>query len=212
MKARKERIAEILRGPEGEGIYLSLLRYAKRLARRYGWRTGQDLPQGQTPQAVVGDVIVKILQGQREWDDDECPSLLVALKGMVRSDVGHLFEAYETLHVESISALLPDGTERSADDFQASSPNPEEQFLQSESTQLELVALDLILKEVEGKPDLESVFLALYEAGSRQDIMRLTQHTEERVDALRKELNRIAARITPARVARVARERRKEVK
>ena len=72
-----------------------------------------------------------------------------------------------------------------------------------------MTALDLIREAVEGKSELESVFLALYESYSSKEIARLTGLPIEQVYSLRRELTRIAAKITPARVAREAMERRK---
>jgi hypothetical protein len=72
-----------------------------------------------------------------------------------------------------------------------------------------MTALDLIRDAVEGKSELESIFLALYETDSPQEIAKLTGLPIERVYSLRRELGRAAAKITPARVAREAKERRK---
>ena len=53
MSNGKERAAAILRGAEGEEIYLRLVRYAEVLARMHGWRAGKALPGGESPQSVV---------------------------------------------------------------------------------------------------------------------------------------------------------------
>ena len=210
MAQSKERAAQILRGPDGELIWLELLDHAHKRARRHGWRSDKTLPQGRSPDGIAKDVIIKVLTGDRTWDEAKEPILLNALKGMVRSDLGHTFGEYETSHVEPITQSLPDGRERTADSFVATDPNPEQVLLQSEQARLEMTALDLILEEVEGKPELESVFLALYESCDCQEIARRTNLPIERVYSLRRELDRIASRITPARVAREARERRKQ--
>jgi hypothetical protein len=209
MTAGTERAVEILRGPDGERIWLALVDYAHKLARRYGWRTDKTLPQGFSPDGVAKDVLIKVSQGNRTWDEAKEPSLLNALKGMVRSDIGHLFDDYEALCVEPIARTLADGSERTTDSFSGKDPDPEEVLLHGERVRLEMTALDLIRETVEGKPDLESVFLALYESESPKDIARLTGLPIERVYSLRRKLDRIARKITPARVAREARERRK---
>src|SRR3989442_971471 len=148
MPDSRERAGEILRGPDGERLYLLLLDYAQKVARRYGWRTGKSLPQGASPESIANEVIAKVLTGDRTWDETKEPSLLNALKGMVKSDMGHLFSAYETEHLEPIDQTLKDGVERTADSFESREPNPEELLLKSEQTRLEMAALDLILKEV----------------------------------------------------------------
>lgn len=209
MSDATERAAEVLRGPEGKQLYLRLVDYAQRISRRYGWRTGKVLPQGMEPDSLANDVVRKVLQGERTWDASREPSLLNALKGMVRSDIGHLFSENETHLVEPIGVVLPDGTERTADHFRSGASNPEGILLQGEQTRLEMTALDLIRQEVEGTGDLELVFLALYESDSPHDIARDTGLPIERVYSLRRELDRIAKKITVARVAREARGRRK---
>jgi hypothetical protein len=209
MTACTERAVEILRGPDGERIWLALVDYAHKLARRYGWRTDKTLPQGFSPSEVANDVIIKVIEGARTWDEAREPALLNALKGMVRSDIGHLFDDYEASCIEPIERTLPDGSARTGDSFRGNHPNPEEEFLHGERVRLEMTALDLIREAVEGKSDLESVFLALYDSESSEEIARLTRLPIERVYSLRRELSRIAAKITPARVAREAMERRK---
>jgi hypothetical protein len=128
---------------------------------------------------------------------------------MARSDIGHLFDDYEALCVEPIERTFPDGSARTADSFGGNHPSPEEVLLHGERVRLEMTALDLIREAVEGKSELESVFLALYESDSSKEIARLTGLPIERVYSLRRELTRIAAKITPARIAREAMERRK---
>jgi hypothetical protein len=209
MTACTERAVEILRGPDGERIWLALVDYAHKLARRYGWRTDKTLPQGFSPSGVAKDVIIKVIQGDRTWHEAEEPALLNALKGMVRSDIGHLFDDYEASHVEPIERTLPDGAARTDASLRGNRPNPEEELLHGERVRLEMTALDLIREAVEGKSELESVFVALYESENSQEIARLAEVAIQRVYSLRRELSRIAARITPARVAREAMGRRK---
>ena len=122
---------------------------------------------------------------------------------------GVLYEKYDAQHVEPIAKTLPDGSERTANHFKSGDPYPEKTLLRAEEVELEVVALDLIREEVEGHPELESVFLALYETGKSEEIARLTGLPVERVYSLRRELNRTAAKITPERVVRAARERKR---
>jgi hypothetical protein len=209
MTVGKEGVAELLRGPDGERIWLALHDYAQKLARKYGWRSDKVLPQGFSPVGVADDVIIKVLEGDRKWDQTKEPVFLNALKGMVRSDLGHLFDDYEAARVEPITKTLPDGNERTAEMLPGNDPGPERQALRAEQTRLEMTALDLILAALGGDPDLESVFLALYTCDSPKEIALQTGLPVKRVYALRRELDRIAANITPARVARESSERRK---
>ena len=209
MPEAKNRATEILLGPEGEKIWLLLLEYAGNLARRYGWRAGTTLPEGASPDSVAKDVLIKVIQGERAWDPEKEPSLLIALKGMVRSDLGHLFSGYEARMIEPVDRPLSGEFERTADSFPVGDPNPEQSLLQSERARLEMTALDLIREAVESRknPELEAVFLALYYADSPKEIADMTGIPVERVYTLGRELDRIAAKISPALVARVMRER-----
>jgi hypothetical protein len=211
MSNGKERAAIVLRGPEGEEIYLRLVLYAERLARMHGWRVGADLPGASSPKSIVNDVVIKVLEGVRIWDESREPSLLNALKGMVRSEIGHLYEKIEETLVEPADAVLPDGKERTSDSFPSTrlhpgELNPEQHLLRTERTKQELAAMTLVLKETEGRPDAESVLLALYETDSSAEIAQMTGLSIERVYSARRELDRIVRKITLARVIRAARE------
>jgi hypothetical protein len=209
MPEAKNRATEILLGPEGERIWLSLLDYAAKLARRHGWHTGTALPGASSPDSVAKDVLIKVIEGEREWDPEREPSLLIALKGMVQSDLGHLFSSYEARMIEPTDKQLSDGFERTADHFPGHDSDPEANLLQAEFTRLEMTALDLIREAVEIRrnQELEAVFLALYEADTPKEVADKTGIPVERVYALNRELDRIAAKISPARVARVMKER-----
>ena len=138
MTACRERAVEILRGPDGERLWLALLDYAHKLARRRGWRIDKTLPQGFSPSGIANDVIVKVIEGERIWDETNEPSILIALKGMVRSDIGHLFDGYEASLVEPIERTSPDGSVRTGDSFHGNHPNPEQEFLHGERVGLEM--------------------------------------------------------------------------
>lgn len=213
MPEAKERAAEILRSSEGDRTYLLLLDYADMLARIHGWRKGKMLPGGASPETVANEVIVKVLDGTRTWDEGKEPSFLNALKGMVRSEIGHLYERAEERIVEPIDLTRRDGEPQTADSFSITDLHPEEldpeqHLLQRERARLESAALRLIMEEIEGKGELESVFLALYEAADLGEVAAKTGLSIERVYSLRRELQRVVDRITLARVARAAREER----
>ncbi len=70
-----------------------------------------------------------------------------------------------------------------------------------------MVALDLILREVERHGDLESLFLALRVTDNLQEVARVTGLSIDRVYSCRRQVERITSRITPERVARVAKEK-----
>jgi hypothetical protein len=213
MSNGKERANAILRGAEGEEIYLRLVRYAEMLARMRGWKTGVTLPASETPQSLVSSVLIKLLapDGDRTWDEAREPSLLNALKGMVRSEIGHLYEKLEENLLEPISVLLPGGEERTGDSFPSTdlhpeALNPEQQLLTSERANLEFAAMTLVLKEVEGNSDLELVVLALCDTDRPSEIAATTGLSIKRVYSAGRELDRIVRKITLPRVIRAARD------
>jgi hypothetical protein len=216
MSNGKERAAAILHGTEGEEIYLRLVRYAEVLARMHGWRTGKALAGGESPRSVVNNVVLKLLDpdGARTWDETKEASLLNALKGMVRSEIGHLYEKLEEGLVEPINIPLPDGQERTGDSFPSTdlhlnALNPEQQLLRNERENLEFAAMTVVLREVEGNGDLESVALALCDADSPSKIAAMTGLSIQRVYSARRELDRIVRKIPLARVIRAARDESK---
>jgi hypothetical protein len=216
MSSGKERAAEILHGPEGVQIYLQLVSYVHTLARIRGWRAGSELPGRASPRSVAHEVVVKLLTptGARTWDEGKEPCLLNALKGMARSEIGHLYQKLEASVVEPIGILLPDGEERTADSFPSttvhpSALNPEEQLLQDERACLAHAAQTLLMRDVEGDPHLELVVLALAETDNPKEISGLTGLPIQRVYSARRQIERIVHRITPARVIRAARDESK---
>ena len=178
-----------------------------------GWRTGATLPGVASPSSLAHNVIVKLLEpdGARTWDEEKEPSLLNALKGMVRSEIGHLYKKLEETLVEPISILLPDGEERTGDSFASATLHPEEldpeqELLRQERENLGLAAMTLLLREVEGNNELESVALAICDADSSAEIAAVTGLPVQRVYSARRELDRIVRKIPRARVMRAARD------
>jgi hypothetical protein len=216
MSTGKAQAAAILRGPDGEELYLRLVRYTEWLARVHGWKEGRILPGGASPRSIAHEMVSRLLdpEGLRTWDGKKEPSLLNALKGMVRSEIGHLYQKLEESAVQPINIPLPGGDERTGDSFPSTALrpdelNPEEQLLRQEKDKLQSAAMTLILKEVEGNGDLESVALALYDADNLSDIAAETGLSIERVYSVRRELERIARKIPVARVIRAAQQGRK---
>lgn len=60
----------------------------------YFYRTGQDaLPNGESVETLVNSAILRVYTGERRWDPDERPDLLIHLKGIVKSLLWHLLES-----------------------------------------------------------------------------------------------------------------------
>ena len=93
------KVEVILRGmtdQEWERIILQLAIYAKRKSRMYFYRTGQDLlPNGASVESLANAAILKVYSGERNWDPDEKPDLLIHLKGIVKSLLWHLVRSLD---------------------------------------------------------------------------------------------------------------------
>jgi hypothetical protein len=153
----------------------------------------------------------KVLTGVRSWDEGKEPSLLNALKGMARSEIGHLYEKRDAALVEPINTPLADGEERTPDSFPSTrlhpdELNPEEHVLAKERENLRRSAMTLVLREVEGNDDLELYVLAMCDAESLAEISARTGLTIQRVYSARRELERIVRKIPLAKVIRDARD------
>ncbi len=85
--------AEHLRNADWEKIGPVLVAFAGYLARCYRW--GSDardtLALGMAAEDIAGLAIRKLWSGERNWDPQAQPDLLWVLKGIVRSEMGHLF-------------------------------------------------------------------------------------------------------------------------
>jgi hypothetical protein len=211
MSRSQQRAGEILQGPGGEEIYRQLVRYAGLIAGLHGWRAGAMLPESASPRSIAHEVVVKVLTGVRSWDEGKEPSLLNALKGMVRSEIGHLYEKPEGVLVEPINIPSADGEERTPDSFpstklHANELNPEESVLATEKEKLMRAAMTLVLRGVEGNNDLERYVLALCDTDNPAEISAKTGLTIQRVYSATRELERIVRKISLARVIREARE------
>jgi hypothetical protein len=212
MSKSQQRAGEILHGPDREEIYRQLVRYAGLIARLHGWRSGATLPEGASPRSVTHEVVVKVLTGVRSWDEGKEPSLLNALKGMVRSEIGHLYKKVEGSVVEPINVPLADGEERTPESFPSTNPNelnPQEYVLAAEKENLMRAAMTLVYKAVEGNNDLELYVLALRETDNPAEISAKTGLTIQRVYSARRELERTVRKIPLAKVIREAREENK---
>jgi len=87
-----------------EKLTLELTNYALKLIRRHTWRKDSwasnvdgsfVLPGGKSASDIVFGLFVKLLEGDRNWDQQKHPNLLVVLKGMVRSEVSNAYTRKE---------------------------------------------------------------------------------------------------------------------
>jgi DNA-directed RNA polymerase specialized sigma24 family protein len=90
----KTDVQRALREADWEDLGIRLVAYATWKAGNLRWRTGHswELAGGRTPEDIVSDAIVKVVEGTRRWDPERGP-LLAFLQGVVDSLMSHLVES-----------------------------------------------------------------------------------------------------------------------
>ena len=83
-----------------------LIRFAMMKIRSMTWyqKKGGDVAVGKMAEDFVMDSIVKVYQGDRQWDPQKYPDLLGYLFGVLRSEIGH-----QSLSLENRSVLYMEG-------------------------------------------------------------------------------------------------------
>lgn len=99
---KEDTALESLEAADWARIIRELTLYAIWQARRYPWRSGSHniLPEGKTPGDIAVEAIEKVWNAERDWNPEKYPNLLLHLKWIVRSDMGHLFKS--TQHQKTI--------------------------------------------------------------------------------------------------------------
>jgi hypothetical protein len=111
MNPKAEEILIRMTDREWERIVLQLARYAKRKSRMYFYRGGYDLlPNGDSLESLVHTAILKLYSGERDWDPDKRPDLLIHLKGVVKSLLWHSVKSFDN------RALVPEPPEPDDED------------------------------------------------------------------------------------------------
>lgn len=89
----EERLADV----DWDGIYRSLLKYTKIKVYRLHWPLGPEvLPSGYDAEALAQESILRLLNGERNWDVVKFPDLLDFLKAsVIDSLVSHLRDRVE---------------------------------------------------------------------------------------------------------------------
>ncbi|MBZ0166142.1 MAG: hypothetical protein K8I00_04985 [Candidatus Omnitrophica bacterium] len=84
-----------------------LIKYAVTKIRRLSWyqEQGGQVAAGKMAEDFVMDAIVKIYQGQRQWDPETMPDLLIYLFGVLRSEINHHSHSLENRCLHFLDAL-----------------------------------------------------------------------------------------------------------
>jgi len=64
---------------------------------------GRKVVNGKTAEDFAMDAIAKVYSGDRQWDSQSYPDLLVVLLGIVKSEISHVFEGKENRTVVSLN-------------------------------------------------------------------------------------------------------------
>ncbi len=157
-----------------EEVYPRLLNYAIWLTRGYNAPSKSILlPKGRHPSDIVSEAIMKFYNGKRKWDPAKV-DLEGFLKGIIRSDINHLYTSSET-KTRSYS-INEDGNNANHEIASPEFPHPDA-LLQKEQL------LNAILSQLTG-PLEQEIFQHITAERTRQEIlaqMRISPSTYDRI-------------------------------
>jgi RNA polymerase sigma factor (sigma-70 family) len=105
--ADNNKLLEIIERDLTPTAWKSLVSYAQYiLDKDYLWRRADKVtPEGKTAEDFVQETILKIIDGDREWDQNNNPDLISALRGHIKSVISGTFRRKE--HKTSTNILIP---------------------------------------------------------------------------------------------------------
>lgn len=136
-----KQVIELLEAHPWDETIPRLLAHAAGKAKRLFWRGiyGGNLPEGKEIQDIVSQAIEKVFSGQRQWDPDTNPDLLLFLRSVIDSDLSHLADSWDNgaMRSASMANSADDGdcSEQEIsiiDRFPSPTATPEEEVLQHE--------------------------------------------------------------------------------
>jgi len=163
-------------------IITELARYAHWRAYRYKWRSGNpgQLPDGKTPKDIAFEAISKVITGDRAWDPDRYPDLLIHLKWIVKSDLNHLFTSMGHMSSGRLNESIEHDSPESPYDETILDPRlplcdhtqtPEEHLIAKENAEYEEMAKQKLFALVKGDEDLESLLLCFDEGIDKPELI-----------------------------------------
>ncbi|MAE68943.1 MAG: hypothetical protein CME06_00580 [Gemmatimonadetes bacterium] len=160
-------VAERLEKTDWARVGVQLVGYAAYLARSYRWGASptDTIALGMAAEDVASLAIRKVWTGERCWAPERQPDLLLFLKGVVRSEMGHLYRRSAAQH-EIRPPTGPDGAEseerlaiRSADTTE--SADPEVELIRNEERAHETRRIQELRDAVHDKPELAMIIDAI---------------------------------------------------
>lgn len=181
----EEAIQKLLDNYDWEKISLELTDYADIRARRLKWRTESksDLPQGKRTEDIAQEAILKTYGGERKWDPERYPDIMIFLRSVVDSLISHLANSQNHKKLQRFPEN--ENGESLDNTFNLGySPTPEDEVLADE-------VLGKIYEAVDGEKELQSVVDAIMSGYTKPgDISKATGYDIDRVYQLRRKLDR----------------------
>lgn len=202
-------VLERLESADWENIITKLTRYAYWHATWYKWKIGNpiELPGGMTPEDIAKKAIEKVFSGDRAWDPEKYPDLLIHLQWIVGSDLDHLFNSKE--HNTTNRIIESEAEESSELTYNniihgSSAPlnegfhakNPEERLIFREEKEREEKAKEQLYALVKGDEDLELLLMCFEEGICKSELIATEMGCDvAKVYNLKRKLSRKAAAI-----------------
>ena len=181
----KEEIRKLLENYEWEEITQKLIDYADIRARRFKWRTesNSDLPQGKKAEDIAQEAILKTFDGERKWNPEKYPDIMIFLRLVVKSLINHLANSQNHRRLQRFPEN--ENGESLDDTFDLGySPTPEEEVLADET-------LGKIYEVINGDKELQSIVDAIMSGYTKSnDIANVTGFDINHVYQLRRKLDR----------------------
>lgn len=146
-------VKELLDRHDWDDTIPRLIKFALTKIKRMSWyqQQGGQVAAGKMAEDFVMDAIVKVYKGQRQWDPEAMPDLLIYLFGVVRSEIHHHSQSLENRCLQFLDTLPAQG-QKSAES--------------TEDEPAEKGFLDGFLKDIKDEPQLARI-AALAAAGKK---------------------------------------------
>lgn len=195
--------SKLLQQADWGRIGKGLLAFTVNRIRNYDWfRSDSALPQGKTADDIVQEVILKTIDGTRNWDPDKGP-LEPWLRDQVKSIVDALSKSAAHRHTEYLSNDDKQSgdylsSEKSvASDLFGSVLSPEDEIIRRDDEKAADESINALLEKVDKEPELVEIITTILECDSdkpREIAMALSVSVTEIYNRI-KRLRRFAQKV-----------------
>lgn len=170
-----------------------LLGFTIRYAQNYHWRTNNPrlFPKGKTPEDIIQEVIIKTLNGKRNWDPNK-GDLKPWLYDQVKSILDALAKSADSRYTTYVSNEDNDTTKQESSIDNISSPDLllEEQAIQQNNQTDAENKVQLLFDIVNDKPELTQIIEAILE-GCEPKPRFLAEYLKQPVENINNALKRL---------------------